>query len=87
MLQCHTWTLTAEEKRKITTTEMRCLRRILNITGRDRIRNDEIRRRTGVTSALGYIIKQQIKWFEHVTPMLPETMDQQYNRTLGNDSI
>ena len=32
--QCQTWTLTSQEKRKITTTEMRCLRRILNITRR-----------------------------------------------------
>ena len=61
-----------KRKRKITATEMRCLRRILNITRRDRIRNDEIRRRVGVTSALEYITKQQIKWFEHVTRVSPE---------------
>jgi hypothetical protein len=72
--QCQTWTLTAKEKRKITTTEMRCLRRILNITRRDRIRNDEIRRRVGVTSALAYITKQQSKWFEHVTRMSPDNI-------------
>jgi Pyruvate/2-oxoacid:ferredoxin oxidoreductase gamma subunit len=49
---CQTWTLTAQENRKIIATEMRCLRRILNITRRDRIRNDEIRRRVGVIPTL-----------------------------------
>ena len=72
--QCQTWTLTAKEKRKITTTEMRCPRRILNITRRDRIRNDEIRRRVGVTSALEYITIQQTKWFEQVTRMSPDNI-------------
>src|ERR1700729_2668637 len=71
--QCQTWTLTAKEKRKITT-EMKCLRRILNITRRDRIRNYEIRRRVGVTSALEHITKQRIKWFKHVTCMLPDNI-------------
>jgi hypothetical protein len=71
--QCQTWTLTVKEKRKITT-EMRGLRRILNITRRDRIRNNEIRRRVGFTSALEYITKQQIKWLEHVTRMSPDNI-------------
>jgi hypothetical protein len=38
---------------------MRCLRKILNITRRDRIRNKEIRS-VGVTSALEYVTKQQM---------------------------
>jgi hypothetical protein len=48
-----------KEKRKITTTEIRCLRRILNITRRDRIPNDEIRRRVGVIPALDYIVNNR----------------------------
>jgi hypothetical protein len=57
----------------ISTTEIRYLRRILKITRRNRIRNDEIRR-VGVTSALDYITKQQFKWFEHVTRMSPNNI-------------
>jgi hypothetical protein len=64
------------------------------ITMRHRIRNDEIRR-VGVTSALDYITKQQIKWFKHVTCMSPDNIKrlrgrppkQRYNRILENDSL
>jgi hypothetical protein len=82
-----------KEKRKIITTEMRCLRRILNIIRRDRIRNYEIRRRVDVTSALEYITKKYIKWFEHVTRMSPDniplkalTSKSHYKRRRGQPS-
>jgi hypothetical protein len=84
--QCQTWTLTAQEKRKITTTQVRCLRRILNITRRDRIRNDEIRRRVEVIPALDYITKQQIKRFEHVTRMSPNNIPQRALTSRSNNT-
>jgi hypothetical protein len=43
------------------------------MTRRDRIRNEEIRK-VGVTIALDYIKKQQIKWFEHVKLMSPDNI-------------
>ena len=48
---CETWTITKELQRKITTLEMRCLRRLLNISYRDRITNIEVRNR--VTKEIG----------------------------------
>ena len=42
---CETWTITKELQRKITTLEMRCLRRLLNISYRGRITNIEVRNR------------------------------------------
>ena len=38
---CATWTLTAELERKIQTTEMRCFRRLLGISYRDHVTNEE----------------------------------------------
>ena len=42
---CETWTITKEQQRKLTTLEMRCLRRLLNISYIDRITNIEVRNR------------------------------------------
>jgi hypothetical protein len=69
--QCQTWSLTATEKRKIVTTEMKCLRRILNVSRLDNVRNEIIRQQTGVTHVLDYIKKQQLKWFGYVSRSSP----------------
>ena len=50
----------------ITATEMRCLRRIMNVSIMDKIRNEIIRDTIKVTPALDYIKSQQLKWFGHV---------------------
>ena len=75
--QCQTWTMTEKEKRKITTTEMRFLRRILNVSRRDKIRNEEIRTKVGVKAALDFIRKQQVKWFGHASRLPVNSMPQQ----------
>jgi hypothetical protein len=62
--QCQT--LDARTIRKITTTEMRCVRRITGNSLRDRIRNEDLRKRLGTEAAIDYIKRQQIKWFGHV---------------------
>ena len=68
---CETWTITKELQRKITTLEMRCLRRLLNISYRDRITNIEVRNR--VTKEIGphselleMVITKKLRWFGHV---------------------
>ena len=68
---CETWTITKELQRKITTLEMQCLRRLLNISYRDRITNIEIRNR--VTKEIGphsellaMVITKKLRWFGHV---------------------
>ncbi|XP_076059484.1 uncharacterized protein LOC143036121 [Oratosquilla oratoria] len=58
--QCQTWTLTKSLERKITTCEMRCLRRAVNKTRRDMIRNTTIREMVGTTPVLHYIQRQTI---------------------------
>ena len=40
------WTLTADTKRRVQAMEMRCLRKLLGITYRDHISNEQVRNRT-----------------------------------------
>ena len=42
---CETWTLTVELERKIQATDMRCFRRLLGISYRDHVTNEEVRNR------------------------------------------
>ena len=67
--QCQTWTLNAAQERKITACEMKCLRKTLNVTRRDRLRNDDIRRQTDTQPVMNYIRHQRIKWFGHLMRM------------------
>lgn len=67
--QCQTWTLTTKQKNKLVTTEMRCLRKALGVTRRDKIRNEVIREKVGVESIIDYIGRQQIQWFAHLERM------------------
>jgi len=69
--QCQTWALTKEQERKLTTCEMRCLRKAVNKTRRDHMRNEEIRRTVGTTPVVKFIEKQRLKWFGHLMRMNP----------------
>ena len=69
--QCQTWTLSKAQQSKITACEMKCLRKTLNITRRDRVRNDEVRQLVGIEPCTSYIERQQIKWFGHLVRMQP----------------
>ena len=48
---CETWTLTAETERKIQAMEMRSFRRLLGISYREHITNEEVRSR--IRQAIG----------------------------------
>ena len=65
--QCQTWTMTKPLGRKITTCEMRCLRKDVNKTGRDMIHNTKIKEMVGTKSIHHHIQHQRIKWFGHLT--------------------
>ncbi|XP_076043858.1 uncharacterized protein LOC143026952 [Oratosquilla oratoria] len=72
--QCQTWTLTKSLARKITTCEMRCLRRAVNKTRREMIRKTTIREMVGTAPVLHYIQKQTLRWFGHLTRMAPHQL-------------
>ena len=65
---CESWTLTAEIERRIQALEMRCYRRLLNISYKDHVTNEEVRSRiqsaTGVHDDLLTMVKKrkQMVW-------------------------
>ena len=67
---CETWTLTADLEKRISSFEMKCLRRILNITFRDHITNQAVRDRLspilGNSDDLLTSVKKR-KWYGHVS--------------------
>ena len=69
--QCQTWTMTKSLERKITTCEMRCLRKAVNKTRRDRVPNTEIREMVGAKNIHQHIQHQRIKWFGHLIRLPP----------------
>ena len=48
---CESWTLTAEFERRIQALQMRCYRRLLNISYKDHVTNEEVRNR--IQNAIG----------------------------------
>ena len=67
-----TWAFTAEIERKIRTVEMRCFRRLLGISYKDHITNEEVRSR--IQKAIGpykellsTVKRRKMKWYGHVT--------------------
>ena len=69
---CESWTLTAEVERRIQALEMRCYRRLLNISYKDHVTNEEVRNRiqneTGVRGVLLTMVKKwKIRWYGHIS--------------------
>ena len=48
---------------------MKCLRKAVGVTRKDRLRNEDIRSRVGITSCTEYIERQQMQWFGHLMRM------------------
>ena len=69
---CESWTLTAEIERRIQALEMRCYRRLLNISYKDHVTNEEVRNRiqnaTGVhDDLLTMVKKRKLRWYGHIS--------------------
>ena len=69
---CESWTLTAELERKIQAMEMRCYRKILGISYKDRMRNETVR--NTITAHIGpheellsTVRRRKLQWYGHVT--------------------
>ena len=92
---CETWTITGDIERKIQALEMRCLRKLLGISYRDHITNEEKKARIGNTirpyeDLLTSVKRRKMKWYGHVTRSsgLAKTILQgtvQGGRRRGND--
>ena len=69
---CESWTLTAELKRRIQAMKMRCYRKILRISYKDHVTNEEVRakiqRAMGPHEDLLTIVKRhKLQWYGHVS--------------------
>ncbi|XP_076061283.1 uncharacterized protein LOC143037058 [Oratosquilla oratoria] len=63
---------------------MRCLRRAINETRRDMIRNTTIREMVETAPVLHYIQRQTIKWFGHLIRMAPHLLTSKaYNKKIS----
>ena len=65
-----TWGMKTADKKRLDVMEMRCLRSMCGVTRWDRLRNEEIRRRSGVLLELSKRAEQRgLRWFGHVERM------------------
>ncbi len=65
-----TWNKGAVERNRLDVMEMRCLRSMCGVTRMDQVRNEEVRRRTGIVKELAERAEQGVlRWFGHVERM------------------
>ena len=71
-MPCESWTLTTELEKRTQAFEMRCCRRLLNISYKDHVTNEEVRRK--IQGAIGeydelltLVKKRKLRWFGHVS--------------------
>ena len=65
-----TWNVSEPDKKKLNVFEMRCLRRMVGVARRDRVRNQSIRYRTGITEKLSSRVEKKVLgWFGHMERM------------------
>ena len=64
------WGIRSAERRKVNVLEMKCLRSLVGVSRMDRVRNKEVRRRTGIERELASRADQRVlRWFGHVERM------------------
>ena len=83
LFACESWTLTAELQRRIQAMEMRCYRKILNISYKDNVTNEEVcaKIQQAIRShedLLTTIKRRKLQWYGHVsrTSGLAKTISQ-----------
>ena len=69
---CESWTLTAELQKRIQAMEMRCYRKLLHISCKDRVTNEEVRAK--IQQAIGphedlltIVKRRKLQWYGHVS--------------------
>ena len=71
LYSCESWSLTAELQRRIQVMEMGCYCKILRISYRDRVTNEEVRakiqRAIGPHEDLNIVTRRKVQWNGHVS--------------------
>ena len=72
LYDCESWTVTAEIKRRLQVLEMRCCKRLLNISYEDHVTNEEVRNK--IRNAVGVhddlltmVKKRKLRWYGHIS--------------------
>ena len=60
------WAMRKKEDDLLRRMEMRMLRRILGVSLKDKIRNEEIRKRCGVIDIIEKVREARLRWYGHV---------------------
>ena len=73
LYECESWTLTAELQRRIQAMEMRCYHKVLHISYKEHVTNEEvhaeIQEAIGPQEDLLMIVKRRkLQWYGHVFP-------------------
>lgn len=66
---CESWVLSQRQKSKIQAIEMKYLRRVREVTKRDKLRNTKIRDDLQIQSTLNFIENRQLSWWGHLQRM------------------
>ncbi|KAJ7316181.1 hypothetical protein JRQ81_002343 [Phrynocephalus forsythii] len=70
LLYCsESWTIHAQQERKLNTFHMRCLRRIFNITWQDKVPNSIVLNRAGIPSMYTLLKQRRLRWLGNVVRM------------------
>ena len=65
-----TWSVREAERKRLDVFEMRCLRSMVGVTLMDRVRNEEVRERAGVSVPLSARVdRMTLRWFGHMERM------------------
>ena len=69
---CESWTLTVELEKRTQAFEIRCYQRLLNISYKDHVTNEEARRKIQAAieefdELMTLVKKQKLRWFGHVS--------------------
>jgi len=63
------WTMHARQERRLNAFHLRCLRRILDISWQDKVSNNTVLQRTGMSSMYTLLKQRRLRWLGHVTRM------------------
>lgn len=63
---CQTWSFTKRQRSRMETTQRRMERRMLNKTWKDKIRNEDLKKRSQVVDVAEQTIKLKFKWAGHL---------------------
>jgi len=63
------WTTLTKHESRITGTEMRCIRKCMGKTSRERIRNSQIRGIQNQEPVTKMVDKRELRWFGHLIRM------------------